>query len=241
MTMSTQHLLDKVRKPRVHITYDVQIGDAIEKKELPFVIGILANLSGMSEEKLPKLKDRNFVFVDSDNLEEVFASSNPRIKFDVKDVINAGSSGTLSIDLKMKTLDDFSPINLVKAVPELSAIYQEKVMMKDLLGKLEGNELLRDILKLIAEDDDTRNNLKQIIKTMKDQLAPKDQNSDANAKALDESIDTEIKKEIKTAEVKKKSAKQKSNDKTADADKMAEKPGDNVKPTVSPKVDSDKS
>lgn len=241
MTMSTQHLLDKVRKPRVHITYDVQIGDAIEKKELPFVIGILANLSGMSEEKLPKLKDRNFVFVDSDNLEEVFASANPRIKFDVKDVINAGSSGTLNIDLKMKSLDDFSPINIIKAVPELFDIYQEKVMMKDLLGKLEGNELLRDILKLIAEDDDTRNNLKQIIKTMKDQLSPKDQNANAAEKALDESIDTEIKKEIKTAEVKRKNAKQKSSDKTADAGKTAEKPGDNVKPTVSPKVDSDKS
>lgn len=209
MTLSTQHLIDKVRKPRVHITYDVQVGDAIEKKELPFVVGILADLSGMPLNPLPKMRDRQFTYIDSENLDEVFSAANPRITYEVKDVINPGADGSnmISIELNMKSIDDFSPLHLVKNIPQLRPIYDEKVMMKDLLAKAESNELLTDILRLLKEDPDTRNSLKQIIQTMKAQLAPKAEAASAAAAAKDMAIDGKIKEEIKEVEAKKKGAK----------------------------------
>lgn len=209
MTISTQHLIDKVRKPRVHITYDVQIGDAIEKKELPFVVGILADLSGSPKTLLPRLKDRKFVYIDQDNMDDVFAAATPCIKFDVKNVINPTPDGNnmMHIELNMKSIKDFSPLSLVQRIPELANIYEERVLIKDLLAKTEGNELLLDILKLIIEDDDTRNSLKQIVQTMKAQLEPKaDAAAEAQA-AKDAAIDEEVKAEIQAAEKRRKAKK----------------------------------
>src|SRR5258707_15897866 len=89
---STQHKLDRVRSPRVHITYDVEIGGAIEMKELPFVVGILADLSGKPEETLPRLKDRKFVEIDRDNINKVLAATKPRIAYQVENTLqNDGS------------------------------------------------------------------------------------------------------------------------------------------------------
>lgn len=221
MTLSTQHLIDKIRKPRVHITYDVQIGDAIEKKELPFVVGILADLSGMPKNPLPKFRERKFTYVDEDNLDEVFASAQPRLCYEVKDVINPGQNGdnTIQIELNLKSLADFTPLNLVKNIPQLSALFEESVMMKDLLAKAEGSELLADILKLLIEDDDTRNGLKQVVSSMKAQLAPKVDSAAQAQAAKDANIDSEIKTEIKAAEAKRKSSKngQKTSDNSATA------------------------
>src|SRR5215470_16869381 len=80
---STQHKLDRVRPPRVHITYDVEIGDAIEMKELPFVVGVLADLSGKPEEPLARLRDRKFVDIDRDNFADVMKGMKPRLAFKV--------------------------------------------------------------------------------------------------------------------------------------------------------------
>lgn len=221
MTLSTQHLIDKIRKPRVHITYDVQVGDAIERKELPFVVGILADLSGMPKNPLPKFRERKFTYVDEDNLEEVFAAANPRLCYEVKDVLNPGQDGsnTIQIELNLKSLADFTPLNLVKNIPQLSALYNETVMMKDLLAKAEGSELLADILKLLIEDDDTRNGLKQVVSSMKAQLAPKADSAAQAQAAKDANIDGEIKAEIKAAEAKRKLSKngQKTSDNSANA------------------------
>ena len=79
MAESTQHVLSRVRPPRVQITYDVEIGGAIEKKELPFIVGILADLSGKPSAPLPKVKDRKFVEIDRDNFNDVLASAKPRL------------------------------------------------------------------------------------------------------------------------------------------------------------------
>src|SRR2546428_13541079 len=91
MPESLQHKLDRVRPPRVQITYDVETGGAIQKKELPFVVGVLADLSGKPAESLPKLKERKFVEIDRDNFNDVLASARPRLAFQVNNVLGGGA------------------------------------------------------------------------------------------------------------------------------------------------------
>src|SRR5581483_11934222 len=105
---STQHKLDRIRKPRVHLTYDVQIGDAIELKELPFVVGVLADLSGKPEEPLPKLKDRQFVEIDRDNFNKVLAGMKPRLAYQADNTLQ-GDGSKINVELKFSSMDDFSP------------------------------------------------------------------------------------------------------------------------------------
>src|SRR3954449_10413267 len=101
---STQHKLDRVRKPRVHLTYDVEIGDAIELRELPFVAGVLADLSGKPEEPLPKLKDRKFVEIDRDNFDKILAGMKPRLAFQVDNRLQ--DDGTkMNVELKFSSMD----------------------------------------------------------------------------------------------------------------------------------------
>src|SRR5436309_8496079 len=103
---STQHKLDRVRPPRVQITYDVEIGDAIQMKELPFVAGILADLSGKPAEALPTLKDRKFVEIDRDNFNDVLAAAAPRLALRVPNRL-AKDDSMLNVELQFKSMDDF--------------------------------------------------------------------------------------------------------------------------------------
>src|SRR5438445_7151075 len=96
---STQHKLDRVRPPRVQITYDVETGDAIEVKELPFVLGMLADLSGKPEEPLPRLRDRKFVEIDRDNFDAVMRGMKPRVSFRVDNKLT-NEVTQLGVDLK---------------------------------------------------------------------------------------------------------------------------------------------
>ena len=111
MSESTQHKLDRVRPPRVQITYDVEIGGAIQMKELPFVVGILADLAGQ-QDALPRLKERKFVQIDRDNFNQVLANVAPRLKYKVPNQIKKDGS-TLSVDLTFRNLDDFHPAAVV--------------------------------------------------------------------------------------------------------------------------------
>jgi type VI secretion system protein ImpB len=147
MAESTQHKLDRVRPPRVQITYDVEIGDAIEKKELPLVVGILADLSGKPETPLAKLNERRFVEIDRDNFNEVLASTAPRLAVQVENrIIDDGSK--LNVELKFSHFDDFDPVNLVKQVTPLRRLFEARQRLRDLLTKLDGND---DLDKLLQE------------------------------------------------------------------------------------------
>ncbi|GHT92366.1 hypothetical protein FACS1894122_06100 [Alphaproteobacteria bacterium] len=151
MAESTQHVLDRIRSPRVHITYDVEIGNAIVMKELPFVIGVLADLSGMPADDLPPLKFRKFVEVDRDNLPGFMLSINPRLALQVKDTIGDGSEN-LNAELFFKHMDDFGPVNIAQQVPKLNKIYSSRVKFNDFLAKLEGNDPLQQNVKDIVSD-----------------------------------------------------------------------------------------
>jgi type VI secretion system protein ImpB len=149
MAESLQHTLDRVRSPRVQITYDVEIGDAIEMKEIPFVVGVLADLSGKPDEPLPKVKDRKFVEIDRDNFNQVLAGMKPRLAYRVDNKLTDDDS-KMAVELRFKSLDDFHPERVAEQVTPLRKLVEASKRLSDLLAKLDGNdkldELLQDVL-----------------------------------------------------------------------------------------------
>jgi type VI secretion system protein ImpB len=159
MSNSTQHKLDRIRPPRVQITYDVEIGGAIEKKELPLVIGVLADLSGKPEAPLPKLKERGFVEIDRDNFNDVMASVAPRAAFPVENKLSK-DGGFLNAELRFREIDDFSPAQLVHQVPALKKLFEARGRLSDLLAKLDGNDNLDSALQQIVNDTEALKKIK---------------------------------------------------------------------------------
>jgi len=160
MVESLQHKLDRVRPPRVQITYDVEVGNAIEMKELPFVMGVLADLSGMPSEPLPRVSDRKFAEIDRDNINDIMASLNPRLALRVHNAL-ANDDTQLNVELFFKKMADFEPVNVVKQVPSLARLYEARTRLKDLLTKLDGNDALDELLQEIITNTEKRNALKQ--------------------------------------------------------------------------------
>lgn len=142
---SIQKRLQKVRPPRVQMTYDVEIGDAVEKKELPFVVGVMGDFSGKSEVERKKLRDRKFVNVDNDNFDEVLKAVEPRAVFRVQNQLSA-KGGEFAADLKFKSMEDFRPESVVQQVEPLRKLLEVRTKLADLRNKLAGNEKLEDIL-----------------------------------------------------------------------------------------------
>lgn len=167
MAESTQHKLDRVRPPRVQITYDVEIGDAIEKKELPLVVGILADLSGKPEIPLPKMSERRFVEIDRDNFNEVLSSIAPRLAVQVENTIG-GDGSKLNVELKFSQFDDFDPVSIVKQVTPLRRLYDARQRLRDLLTKLDGND---DLDKLLQEVVANTDGLKEIKAALPEETA----------------------------------------------------------------------
>ncbi|HBO9857167.1 TPA: type VI secretion system contractile sheath small subunit [Pseudomonas aeruginosa] len=145
MAESTQHKLDRVRPPRVQITYDVEIGNAIEKKELPLVVGILADLSGKPDSPPAKLVERRFVDIDRDNFNEILSSISPRATLQVDNTIS-GDDSKLNVELRFNHIEDFDPVNLVKQVVPLRRLFEARQRLRDLLTKLDGNDDLDQLL-----------------------------------------------------------------------------------------------
>ena len=145
MAESTQHKLDRVRQPRVQITYDVEIGNAIEKKELPLVVGILADLSGKPDTPPAKLVERRFVDIDRDNFNEILTSISPRATLQVDNTIS-GDDSKLNVELRFNHIEDFDPVNLVKQVVPLRRLFEARQRLRDLLTKLDGNDDLDQLL-----------------------------------------------------------------------------------------------
>ncbi|RZU29757.1 type VI secretion system contractile sheath small subunit [Edaphobacter modestus] len=144
MAESTQHKLDRVRPPRVQITYDVEIGGAIQKKELPLVVGIMSDLTGATVNAVP-LKDRKFVEIDRDNFNEVMKSLAPTASISVANHIDKNAS-SLPVSLSFQTIEDFTPANLVEQVEGLRKLLASRRRLNDLLAKLDGNDALNSVL-----------------------------------------------------------------------------------------------
>jgi len=151
---SLQHTLDRVRAPRVQITYDVEIGDSIEMKEIPFVVGVLGDFSGKPEEPLPKLKERKFIEIDRDNFNKVLEGMKPRVAYRVDNKLtNDGSQ--LAVDLRFKSMDDFHPERVAEQVEPLRKLVEARKRLSDLLSKLDGNDKLDEILQDVISSTDS--------------------------------------------------------------------------------------
>lgn len=158
MSESTQHILTRIRAPRVQITYDVEIGDAIEKKELPFVVGVLSSLTGHGSDPVTSLKERKFIEVDRDNFNDVIKSLLPQLNLQVSKV--QGEEETFGVSLRFESMDDFSPERIVKQVPELDALYASRIKMTDFVSKLDGHDGLDLELQKLFEDQGLLEKLK---------------------------------------------------------------------------------
>lgn len=183
MAESIQHKLDRVRSPRVQITYDVQIGDAFEVKELPLVVGVMADLSGQlaDGQELPRLRDRQFVEVDRDSFKDIFVKSAPRLDFAVDSQVRAKSNGTqptMKVELgaqptpkldpsnpldaqlaKVMSEDPlymFHPLWVIRHTADLKALYEARTRLTDLLNKLDGNDKLGDKLKTAIKSPESK-------------------------------------------------------------------------------------
>ena len=141
---STQHKLDRVRRPRVQITYDVETNGAMAKTELPFVVGVLADLSGQPKEKLPPLKQRKVVNIDRDNFNSVLEKAAPRVAMKVDNKITG--DGKLGVELNFKHIDDFEPAKVAEQVGPLRELLEMRQRLTQLMSKMEGNDKLEELL-----------------------------------------------------------------------------------------------
>ncbi len=160
MTESVQHKLSRVRPPRVQITYDVETGDAIERKELPFVIGVMADLSSKPAEALPRLADRKFAAIDRDNFNECLAAATPRVAFPTPNKLQPDSNDMINVELTFERFDDFAPENVVRQVPALAKLFEARGRLRDLLTKLDGNDRLGALLADVIDNTERHDTLK---------------------------------------------------------------------------------
>ena len=148
---STQHKLDRVRPPRVHITYDVEVGGAIELKELPFVVGVLGDFSGKPEQPLPRLRDRKFIEIDRDNFDQVLAGMKPRLAYRVANKLEENDT-SMAVELRFNKMEDFEPDQLAQQVEPLRKLVEGRQRLSDLLSKLDGNDRLEELLQDVIQN-----------------------------------------------------------------------------------------
>ncbi|MCK6556297.1 type VI secretion system contractile sheath small subunit [Candidatus Binatia bacterium] len=158
---STQHKLDRVRKPRVQITYDVELNGALQLKELPFVVGVLGDFAGKPDQAQPPLKERKFVQIDRDNFDSVLAAMNPRVAFRVDDKLSGTEGNQINVELRFKSIDDFAPENVARQVEPLRQLLDTREKLKNLLNRMDGNDKLEELLGQIVNDAEARNALSQ--------------------------------------------------------------------------------
>jgi type VI secretion system protein ImpB len=157
---SVQKCLQKVRAPRVQMTYDVEIGDAIENKELPFVVGVLGDFGTDPEAAKKRLKDRKFVNVDADNFDEVLGGVAPATSFRVPNHLSA-EGGEFAVHLQFKQMDDFRPEAVVQQVAPLKGLLDARAKLADLRNKLAGNDKLEDLLNDVLTNTEKLDSLRK--------------------------------------------------------------------------------
>ena len=150
---SLQKKVGRVRPPRVQITYDVQVGDAIEKRDLPFVVGVLADLSGMPNKPLPPIAKRKFVAIDRDNVNDVMKKIGPRLAFKVPNRLNEDDT-KLNVELNFESMDDFQPAKIAQQVTPLRKLLELRNSLANLRSSLIGNEKLDNLLQEVVQNQE---------------------------------------------------------------------------------------
>lgn len=156
---SSQQKIDRMRRPRVHITYDVEIGGAKQVRELPFVVGVLADLSGNPAEPLPKLKDRKFIDINRENFDTILAGMKPRLTFQVENTLQRDGT-RIPVELHFQDMDDFSPEKVAMQVRPLRELLEARKRLSNLLDKMDSNEKLEPVLQKIVANTDSMKKLR---------------------------------------------------------------------------------
>jgi type VI secretion system protein ImpB len=152
LSQSIHSKLSRVRKPRVHITYDVETEGAVVQKELPFVVGVLGDFSGRPTEPLPSLKDRKFVQIDRDNFDEVMGRMRPALSFKVENTLQ-GNGSEMLVELKFRSMDDFEPAAIAEQIPAIKSLLEVRNRLRDLLTKADRSEELENLLERVLQNE----------------------------------------------------------------------------------------
>lgn len=168
MADRTQHKIGRVRPPRVQITYDVEIGDAVETKELPFVVGVVADLAGDNEPK--KYSERKFAQIDKENFDEVMSAVAPRLSLVVDNKMD-DKSEKIPVDLNFQKLADFNPSAFISQVPKLQEVYEKRQALNALLSEIFVNEELTAALNEMIKDADDDKALQDAINELQKKMS----------------------------------------------------------------------
>jgi len=155
---SVQQKLKRIRPPRVQITYDVEIGGAIEMKELPFVVGVLGDFSGQPTQPLPRLKERKLIEIDRDNFDQVLSAQAPRLALRVDNKLTDDGS-KMNVELKFNNMLDFEPDQVVQQVEPLRKLVEAREKLRDILSKTDGNDKLEAMLTDLLKNPDAQKQL----------------------------------------------------------------------------------
>jgi len=152
MAKGGQRFIKENRAPRVHIEYEVETFGSRQKVELPFIMGVMSDLSGKSEVEKKKLADRDFIEFDMDNFEQKMEAIAPRAAFTVDNTLTG--DGKMGVDLTFKSMDDFSPGAVAKNVPALAKLLEARTQLNDLLLYMDGKDGAQGLLDKVLKDPD---------------------------------------------------------------------------------------
>lgn len=158
MSASVHDKLNRVRKPRVHITYEVETEGAEVQRELPFVMGVMGDFSGDPSAPLRPLADRKFTQIDRDNFNDVMASMTPGLKLRVDNKLSE-EGGQMAVDLKFKSIEDFEPARVAQQVPALRTLLETRAKLRDLMSKVDRSEELESLLEQVLKNDNEMKSL----------------------------------------------------------------------------------
>lgn len=160
MSESIHKKLDRVRKPRVHITYEVETEGAMVEKELPFVVGVIGDFSGNPTTPLKPMKDRNFVTIDRDSFDDVMKRMTPGLNLRVENTLK-GDGSEMPVQLKFNSMDDFSPAQVANQVEPLRKLLETRDRLRDLLAKIDRSEDLENVLEKVLKNTEDLKKLSQ--------------------------------------------------------------------------------
>ncbi|EMK3315137.1 type VI secretion system contractile sheath small subunit [Vibrio vulnificus] len=162
--------LSRVRKPRVHITYDVETEGTSLKKELPFVVGVMGDFAGQNTEALKPLKDRRFIQIDRDNFDDVLKKMSPSVEFKVKNTME--DDGTeFAVNLQFQSMKDFEPASIVRQVDPLRQLMDTRNKLRDLMTKVDRSEELENVLEAVLNNTDNLSKLADELKLGQEEKA----------------------------------------------------------------------
>ena len=150
---SVHKKLERVRKPRLHITYEVEIGDAQEIKELPFVLGVMGDFAGDATKPVRPLRERKFTQIDRDNFNDVLSGMNPGLNMRVENTLK-GDGTELAVNLAFNAIEDFEPARVAQQIEPLRKLLQTRNELRDLLTKVDRSDDLERILDHVLQNSE---------------------------------------------------------------------------------------